>query len=366
MRIGEILKARGLLDDSDIEKILSRQVVHGGRFGTCAVEVRRVDLDAIAEALAEQHDLPAATARHFARADNAVMQRISDSLAARHRAVPLGYLRKDPPEIAVASTDPLGPGAIAELSAALGAAAIGAIAPELRILYYLEVVYGIERMARFRRSRPGSRADHSGPEADRRQYVHTLTADKPPQPPAPLARIAVRQIAVNAGARPRLDTVSGGVRAVHGAVGRDRVGDFIVGTLEHAFDQRLRCGVIFGGRDELLLGWKGFVRGGDTSTVESLALEIERPSMLREPFLRGTPYFGEPPGHPLDRSLWAALGLDVPREIAVVPVVLRREVVALIYADAASPMEASDIGGLAELGQSLAAAFDRLVKAAER
>jgi hypothetical protein len=364
MRIGEILKNRGYLTDADIEAILRRQVVHGGRFGTCAVEIKALDLDALAEALGEQRGLPAATARHFGRADNAVLRRIGDTAAAEFRAIPLGYLRKDPPEIAVAVGDPLDPAALAALASALEADVVQAIAPELRILYYLEAVYGIERLPRFRRSPSGR--NETEPGADRRRYVRTLSDEGPPQPPAALAKISVRRIVVNADQPPRLDTISGGIRAVRGAMGRDRVGDYVVGTLREAFDAQLRAGIIFGARDGLLLGWKGFVRDGYDSTIESLALEIDRPSMLRDPFLGGVSVFGEPAPTELDRKLWAALGLGAPSEIAVVPVVLRREVAALIYADAAEPLEASAVGGLAELGQSLAAAFDRLVKAAER
>ena len=362
MRIGELLRARGLLDGEAIEAILKRQVVTGGRFGTCAVELGYLDLDTLAEALAEQHGLPAATARHFARADQAVMRRLDDRLAARHRAIPLGYLKKDPAEIAIASIDPLAPDVIAELSEALEAVVVPAIAPELRVLYYLESIYGIERMARFRRAPSG---DHSAKEPERRGYVRTLSKSDTIEPPTQLARIAVRQVIVNA-PRPRLDTVSGGVEAVYTATRRDQVGDYIAGTLEHAFDERLRCGLIFTGGSGLLLGWKGFVRDGDNSTIDSLALGLDDPSMLRQPFLDGVPYFGAPPAHPLDRRLWEVLGLGPPAEIAVVPVVLRSDVVAVIYADAPTEMDAAEVGGLAELGQSLAAAFDRLVEAAER
>lgn len=363
MRIGEILRAQGHLTGVDVEASLRRQVVHGGRFGTCAVEIKKLDLDILANALAEQRGLPAASARHFARADNAVLRRITDSLAAEHRAIPLGYLRKDPPSIAVAVVDPLEPEAITALSAALEAEVVQAIAPEMRVFYYLESVYGIERLARFRRS-PSQRGE-TEPGADRRRYVRTLSEAEPVVPTA-LAKIAVRRIVVNPEQEPRLDTISGGVRAVRRATGRDRVGDYVVGTLRNAFAEQLRCGVIFAARDGILVGWKGFVRDGDDNSVESVALEVKIPSMLRDPFLSGVPYFGEPPEHPLDAKLWSALGVDRPAEIAVVPIVLRREVVALLYADAPASMEASVVGGLAELGQSLAAAFDRLVKAAER
>lgn len=360
MRIGEILVAGGHLNAADIELVLRRQVVHGGRFGTCAVEITELALDRVADALAEQHGLPAATARHFSRADAAVLRRVSPELAARHRAIALGWLSRDPPQVAVASMDPLDPDAVAELSEYLRAKVVPAIAPELRILYYLERVYGIERTPRFRRAPERSGSE---PKNERRSYVQTLS-EKPLQPPQPLARIATRQRIV--GERRRLDTVGGAVTALAGADNREAIGELGICALESAFAGTLRCGVLFAARDGLLMGWKGFVAGrGAIETIESVALEAFGPSMLREPFVNAAPYFGPPQGLELDQLLWSALELGIPGEVAVVPVVLRRRVVCLIYADATEPMEAQVVGGLAELGQGLAAAFDRLVTSLE-
>lgn len=361
MRIGEILVAGGHLNAADIELVLRRQVVHGGRFGTCAVEITELELDRVADALAEQHGLPAATARHFSRADAAVLRRVSPELAARHRAIALGWLSRDPPQVAVASMDPLDPDAVAELSEYLRAKVVPAIAPELRILYYLERVYGIERLPRFRRAPEKSSGE---PKNERRHYVRTLS-EKPLQAPQPLARIAVRQVVVGERRR-RLDTVGGVVNALAEADDRETVGELGVCALEAAFNGELRCGVLFAARDGLLMGWKGFVAGrGPIETIESVALDAFGPSMLREPFVNAAPYFGPPQGLELDHLLWSALELGPPGEVAVVPVVLRRRVVSLIYADAAESMEAQVVGGLAELGQGLAAAFDRLVTSLE-
>jgi hypothetical protein len=364
MRIGEILRARGHLTDRDIESALRRQVVHGGRFGTCAVEVAEIALDSVADALADQSGIAAATGRHFDRADAAVLRKISPELAAEHRAIALGWISHHPARIAVAAMDPLPPATIASLETALEAEVVPAIAPELRILYFLERVYGIARMPRFRRAAAG-RPD-SGPEGiERRHYLRTLSDTHAPEVPQPLARIAVRQVVVGQPAL-RLDTVEGAVQAIQSSASREQVGDFVIAALETAFKGQLRCGVIFGARDGVLIGWKGFVAGrGHPDEIEGIAFEVQTPSMLREPFLAGTPYFGPPRIHELDRLLWAALGLDKPGELAVVPVVLRREVVCLLYADSAGEMDATTVGGLAELGQGLAAAFDRLVKVAE-
>jgi len=376
MRLGDILLGGGLVEVASIVAALRRQVVHGGRFGTCIVEVCKLDLDEIASALAEQHEIAAATAPHFARADAAVMRKLSPEVAAKYRAIPLGMLSRDPARIAVASTDPLDDNAVGELSALLEADVVTAIAPELRILYYLEAVYGIERLARFRRARTTDRPASAPPEegSERRRYIQTLSEadisgfDAPTAPNA-LAKIAVRRVAVVVGEDqpPRLETVEGGVRAIRRATGRDRVGDYVVGTLENAFNGDLRSGIVFAARASVLIGWKGFTRAeGNPAALESMALEVTAESMVREPFVHGVHYFGAPKGLPIDALIWRAMGLGAPAEIAVVPIVLRQDVVCLLYADSDKAMDAATVGGLAELGQGLAAAFDRLVRAGER
>ncbi len=376
MRIGDILKGQNLITDDDIDEALRRQVVHGGRFGTCIVELRRINLDCIADALAEQHGVPAATSPHFARADAAVMRRLAPELAARHRVIPLGMISRQPAQIAVASTDPLSTSAIAEIETALEAKIVPAIAPELRILYYLEIVYGIERFARFRRARTTDRQSSDSPQepgAQKRRYLKTLSEETESlAAPTQLARIAVRRVAVfTAGALSEkspanLATIEGGMRAIRRATGRDRVGDHVIGTLENAFDRIIRAGVIFAARDDVLIGWKGFVRDGNADAVESMAFEVGADSMFQEPFETAVPFFGPATTRPLDRLIWRALSVDEPGEVAVVPVVLRQQVVCLIYADTHRSMDAATVGGLAEIGQGLAAAFDRLVRAAER
>ena len=181
MRIGELLIAEGLVTPEHIDAALRSQMVHGGRLGTNLVEQFRFPLDRLAEALARQHDMPAATQRHFERCDAEVQALLDPAIAAEWHAVPMG--RFEDQSIAVAVTDPLPPEGVEVLELALGASVIPAIAPELRVLYFLERIYGVQRLNRFLRTRPADRNKHD----ERRRYVQTL-ADSVPAAPSKLAR----------------------------------------------------------------------------------------------------------------------------------------------------------------------------------
>ena len=168
MRLGELLIADGRLSEEQIEQGLRAQVLWGGRLGTNLVELGLLDLDELSWLLARLHRVPVALARHFAQPDTGLQQRLGAALAERWQCVPLARLAEDPPRIGIAATTPLPDQAVAEIAAAFGeepAAIVVAIAAEMRILYHLELSYGLERPARYMRSRDD---------------------DDPPEPPEPV------------------------------------------------------------------------------------------------------------------------------------------------------------------------------------
>lgn len=155
-RLGEILVAAGVLTAEQIEQALRAQVMWGARVGTNLIELGFVDLDTLSSALGQQHNLPAALARHFDKVDRELQSLLSPDIAHKLATVPLlrvGPLR----QVVIASTAPLSPKALAIVADELGVDTgllIPSIAAELRIRYQLERVYNIGRPSRFMRS-PG-------------------------------------------------------------------------------------------------------------------------------------------------------------------------------------------------------------------
>lgn len=153
-RLGELLAATGLVETDKVEQALRAQVVWGGRLGTNLVELGFIDLDGLSRALGRHHDVPAALAHHFERADPELQQLLPAEVADRYSFVPILRLTDD--KIAGAAMDPLGPEALADIADALGTIPgelVVAVAPEQRMRYQLERVFGIARSTRYLRSR---------------------------------------------------------------------------------------------------------------------------------------------------------------------------------------------------------------------
>ncbi|HEY8141824.1 MAG TPA: hypothetical protein VIG06_04105 [Kofleriaceae bacterium] len=361
-----------------IDHALKNKAVHGGRLGTCLIELLAIGLDEMGAALARQHDMPVALQRHFDQADPTIQKRLDPETAAQWRAVPLGRLPGDVERIAVAVLDPLDDDALYELGDALGAEVVAAIAPQLRILYHLERVYGIERTNRFKRgSSPGSGSD---PGHERRGAIRTLSdAEASGDVMSSLGRIAVRriQVAPTASAvvepEPEIANLDGALRAIRRATGRARVGSVVVSALEQGFGGALSAGMILTIRSGLLLGWRGFVRArpqgsGTRQSIEAVAVPLNLPSLFAEPCRCAVSYFGVPPdgGSEIDQRLWTLLGTPVPGEIGVHPVHVFGKLACVLYVQTEGDLPAAAAGGIAELGQALCASLERLVRADER
>lgn len=185
-RLGELLVAAGVITPSQLDEGLAAQVVHGARLGTNLVELGYVELDEIAVALARQYAMPPAMRRHFERCDPEVQQLLSPRLAALHLVIPIGFLAGEHEEVMIACRGPLSAPQIRDLEVGMGfgaGAAVLAVCPELRILYFLERAYGIPRATRFLRVRR-SPAESPSPDVE--------VAPPLPSSPAPSRHQPVR------------------------------------------------------------------------------------------------------------------------------------------------------------------------------
>ncbi len=379
-RLGERLVEAGLASEEWVEEALEAQVVHGGRLGTNLVERFHLDLDEIAHILGEQHGLPPALQEHFDAADPDVQKLLSPELAARWQVVPLGHVVSEQ-RIAVATRNPLSAEALDELHRALGAELAPAIACELRIFYQLESVYGLARPNRFKRVRQSSSVEvpvvlEQPPEArppgapgrERRRFVSTLSDILEPEGQV-LGRIQLRRSGPTGAGEPLdpadLDEV---LRAIRRATGRDLAGDLVVAHLREGFDRMFEAGMILVVREQTAVGWKGFVRGGGDDAVELVAVPLVAgvACTIADVFASGTPWIGAP-RHPegLDGRLFLALGTAPPAQMAVLPVTIFDRMTCLLYAQGAG-LTADLAVHLDTLASALSAAFERLIRAAQR
>jgi hypothetical protein len=158
MRLGTLLLRDAVIGLSQLEEALKAQILYGGRLGTNLVELGLIDLDTLGLYLAKVHGVPVATQARMEAADPGAVSRLARDLAERHVAFPLGPEPLRPETIAIAMADPRQPDRIGDIQRALGTTIAPYAASELRILYYLERHYQIERRPRFLRP-----ADASAP-----------------------------------------------------------------------------------------------------------------------------------------------------------------------------------------------------------
>ena len=287
--LGEQLIDEGLVAADIVAEALRNQVVRGGRIGTNLVENGAIELDPLAQALARQHTLPPVLEEHFSRRDPKLGSLLSDDVAARLHAIPLYLAGANADQIVVACTDPLDTESVYELERLLGVQVIVGVAPELRILYWLERVYGIERINRFRRIGHSGTHDFEREPTDpeRRHFVHTLSDAEPPPAPSRLARIAVRKIAVPLSGEidtpPSTNSLDELVRAIRRSTSRSRIGHLVVHALREGFGGSLDAGVLLVVRDEIALGWKGFVRDRSDDSIEAIAVPLAIPAFCAAP-----------------------------------------------------------------------------------
>jgi hypothetical protein len=166
---------------------------------------------------------------------------------------------------------------------------------------------------------------------------------------------------------PAKTTLADILREMRRTTDRDRVGDLAVNALRDHFSGGFDVGMVLIIRAPIAIGWKGFVRATDEPVVEQLAMPLDLPSLIQRPYRDRRPLFGPPTGvTSLDRRLWLALGGDVPAEVLAAPVLLRGEVVCIIYGHARAGTSAAFLADAGSLAATMAAAFERLLRSTER
>jgi len=375
VRLGELLVHRGAVAPDQLEEALRAQQFFGARLGTNLVELGFVDLDALTAALAEQLGLAGALKPHFEAIRPGAIALLPRKLAEMHVAIPLGLAKGNERQLVVAFREPRDIAGIDAVAFATGKRVTAAIAPELRMYYYLEKYYGIRRKSRYvrlqsntagteavRRPIPGSAIDaFAPPVAPPAPRVSGSVSEAPSMEPAPTLGPDVPDGDINIAAvlgdadtlRPTPEPPGRPVRQtgpvsilpaaidareasarMNAAERRDEIGDALVGFLRSSFG----CGLVLIAKDDMVLGWKGFGPPGiDPALVEGIALPLRSASMLKSAFESRSVFFGPPPyeGAALQGRLWKLLKLpQPPAEVLVVPIKLKERVVNLVYAHA--------------------------------
>jgi hypothetical protein len=371
MRLGTLLLRDAVIGLSQLEEALKAQILYGGRLGTNLVELGLIDLDTLGLYLAKVHGVPVATQARMESADPGTVARLGRELAERHGAFPLGPEPLRPETIAVAMSDPRQPDRIGDIQRQLGTTISPYAAAELRILYYLERHYHIERRPRFLRpAEPGS-----VPFATDRRRTQPAPGQVAPvvrfepraraaSEPNPRASSEPRPVA-----EPKIKlSYESAARAVATAQQRDQIADAWMDLAEG----RLGAALLFIVRGQAAMGWRGLGAGGKRLTgnaVERLAVPLGGSSVLQICYDTARPHHGPSPaaGRPTERQVWDALGVrEHPEIMLVIPVVVGQRVVNLLYAHGVAGRSIADghVRELCDLARDVGAGYTRLIQAA--
>jgi len=377
MRLGELLIKERAVTEEQVSEALRAQVIYGGRIGTNLIELGHAHIDAVAEALGHQHHLACAHVRHFDGADKALQMKLSPVLAMELSAIPLS--EQLPGVIAVAFLDPPSPDAVAKLTEALGCELVPVVAPELRLRYQLEQVYGIMRPSRYVRlgKKTAEETALDGvSDRHKRQYLQTLSDPDPEAEAGTLGRMQlerkeIRREAKSSAASDNLQideaaTLEDAIAGMRRATDRDRVVDLMISCVRHAFGRRLGVGLMLLVREDTAIGWRGFSDYSDDSVASSVAIPLGEASVLRLSYKAGVLVCGKPPpaGSLIDNRLWKLLGSNPPEECIVAPVKIQDRVVCVLYAhaDDLGPIGLELSHAVGELADHAGAAFTRLIR----
>ncbi len=406
MKLGTMLLRDGVINLDQLEAALRAQVLFGGKLGTNLVELGHLTLDQLSQYLGRTLGVPPATQEHFEAAEPAAISMLPRAVAERHVVFAISVepgAAGEPPRLHLALSEPRDKNALAAVREATGAEVVPHVAPELRILFYLERHYGVQRKVRFVRVAPVEGAARA-PDEERRRFVtaengdvHAAAAPAPrieprrgtfppvitaepsapvPMPiaaasaptashPAPVpAPIADSGPILPASTSDRPIGLADTLARLEEARSRDAIADALLRFARG----RLEACVLFLLRERLALGWRGFAPGVPSSELESFSMPLAAASCLAAAHETRSPWRGKP-GGALDATLFARLRLTAPPlEILTAPITIGTRVVNLLYAHGPHGGHLDDgaVDGLLSVSEAAGEAYARLIQQTKR
>jgi hypothetical protein len=340
-KLGEILVEGQHLSPADLKKALDAQMIFGGRLGTNLLDLGLLDEETLTRVLKEQRRVEVATPRMLEQASVEALRLVPMKIAARHHLVPFALEDK---KLKVAMMDPTDLIAIDEVQFVTGCTVIPHLAPEVRVLFYLERFYGLQRPVRYIRL-----VDVDGPVAATPEPHATPASAAPAVAPAraqPAAAAPLVDLDALLGApaplpplpapapeRPlTLDEVA---RKLAEAEVRDDIGEVLVAFAARELP-RVVAWIV---QRDRALGWLGHVPGMPDEQVRrqvrQVAVPLEAPSVMADVVVSRRYYLGELPARPADDLLGNALGAPRAHQVLLLPVSLGDQVVIVLQADGA-------------------------------
>lgn len=412
MKLGEMLVRDGRLTAAQLDEAVVLQQRTGGRFGTVLFEMGLIDLDALTVYLGIELAIPIATGAMLERAKRAAVALLTPEQAYRYKCVPLIVQDR---QLIAAIDEPHDLDTLDALAHLTGYRVIPRVAAEVRIYYYIERYYGIERPARFLRLGDSPRGDAppsrslppsplpglppvaASPVKSPRPATPLRYGRAPTPLPVDLAEdltleasdmleeltsdgAAAAETAQVAAPRAEGQPVPEGsttqrvwvpmpapqaIEVIEAATDRGAIADAYLSFASMLFD----VAVLFIVRDTFAFGWKAVGDGVDLGRIECALVPLEATSIFQQATASADGlYHGEPTPSAVLSYWYKVLRVTAPHDATVAAVSIRKRPVNLLYGHRVGrpALTADELAELTAVSAAAATGYARLIAGAKR
>jgi hypothetical protein len=413
---GTYLLRTGVISSGQLDEATQSQVIFGGRLGTNLAELGYVGLDDLRKHLSDHLAIPLPNPEWIKHPSVAAREAISCELIEKFRILPLQLDKK---KLHLAMMDPRDPIQLDEIAFATGLIVIPYVLPEVQLFALIEHYYGVQRDVRYiNLGREAALGNRAGPKSNPKpaSLVIELTEDAKPTdavagPSKEVASPEPEQIedlidedlfskiherrerdlspAVEQSATPQtpekpvftledvahptqsespadasteskttpMESIATLEARLGLAADRDVVSELALRIARRYAD----AAALFVARGEIVSGFRG---DGDriTEDICGILLTTGLDSSLTAPVSSRVPYRGAAPSGGLDGKILASLGRGDAKEVAVFPILIRGQVVNLLYTDSGEDvLGETGFAALEVLAGLVSCAYERLI-----
>ncbi len=392
-RLGDILRAEGLVSQEALEEALELQVVHGGRLGTNLVELGLLSEADLARCLGRLHNVAFASGSMVP--DPRALAAVDRAFADEHDLVPM---RIDPKRLSVACVDPGNLAPLDKVAFITGRRVTPVVVCEFRLNHLLRKHLGAFRTVRpidMGQTRP-SRTRKASEQSERPQVADLMGEDefnalyanvvsaRPTSAPVPVsasvsaAGPATEAMTATAAApalakpkpaaqpepepepeKPEPLTFAAAQAELAKAPDREVLSQTV---LRYALGKWKRA-LILNVQGPLLTGWHGVGLGIRDSAVRRIAVALRDATTFKLVCDTRSHFVGPMKRDPGTAVFYRTLGGDYPNSAVILPLLVGGKVVHLLYVDdGPGKFTAPDVGELMILSQSVARSYEAMIR----
>jgi hypothetical protein len=404
---GHYLVEQGVITKEQFAEATQSRVVFGGRLGTNLAELGYMRVEDIGRHLADHLEIQLAPEEWVAHPSSAARDAIADELVEKHSVLPL-HLEKRTLHLAMLS--PRDPAQIDELAFATGMRIVPYVLPEVQLLALLEHHYELRREVRYinlgreaaagkakkvKASAAGANQKHPelnpeaaevmAPLADSQELIdeesfQSLHAKSDPHQSGADSNASTEQSPADAGGTaemPEMDVsdlecpappTDAALELAEDSIAALEAALVVASDRDSVSEIALRIALRYTEAAAIFIVRGGIISGfrGDgvaiSEQIAGILLPTESDCAITAPATTRTPFRGRPPESGLNATLLASLQRSEAREVTVFPILIRDQVVNLLYTDSGqNPLGETGFAALGALANLINRAYERMI-----